>query len=232
MELVDAVERLLATTAPEALEAALEAGGFLDALTPDAGLALADIEPMLRAFGRHAIDLPLSETMAARAVADPSRELLAVMAAAEIAGGGERLLEMSLAHAGGRKQFGKPLAAFQAIQQQLAVLAEQVVLVRVAAQAGCAAGLTPSVAVAAVAKQVASAAVPVMAGIAHAVHGAIGITAEFPLHRVTRRLHALRMAHGGESYWAERLGAARLQSNAAGSLEFVRGLDPDARSRR
>lgn len=232
MELGEAIDRLLATTPPDALEPALAAGGFLDALAPETGLALADVEPMLRALGRHAVELPIAETMAARALADPSRALLAVMAAAEIAGGGERLLEMSLAHAGQRKQFGKPLAAFQAIQQQLAVLAEQVVLVRVAAQAGCAAGLTPPVAVAAVAKQAASAAVPVMTGIAHAVHGAIGITAEFPLHRVTRRLHALRMAHGGESYWAERLGEARLAGTVTGSLDFVRAIDAELGPRR
>jgi hypothetical protein len=63
------------------------------------------------------------------------------------------------------------------------------------------------------------------------VHGAIGISAAFPLHRVTRRLHALRMAHGSESYWAARLGTARLVSNAAGSLDFVRAIEPATGSR-
>lgn len=226
MEIVDAFEKLLASHDGAELWDAIEAGGYLDALAPESGLTLAEVEPLLRALGRHAIDLPVAETMAARALAAPSRELCAIMAAAEIAGGGERLLEMSLAHAAQRKQFGKPLAAFQAIQQQLAVLAEQVVLVRVAAQAGCAAGLTPAVAAAAVAKQVASAAVPVMSGIAHAVHGAIGITREFPLHRVTGRLNALRMAHGSESYWAGELGALRIASEGADSLAFVRSIEP------
>jgi acyl-CoA dehydrogenase len=222
MEVAAAFERLLAAHEGAGLWDAIGEAGYFDALAPEGGLSLADVEPLLRALGRHAIDLPVAETMAARALAAPSRELCAVMAAAEIAGGGERLVEMSLAHAGTRKQFGKPLAAFQAIQQQLAVLAEQVVLVRIAAQAGCAAGLTPPVAIAAMAKHVASAAVPVMTGIAHAVHGAIGITQEFPLHRVTGRLHALRSAHGSESYWAERLGEARLANNARDSLAFIR----------
>lgn len=222
MEIAAAFERLIVAHDGAGLWDAIDAAGYLDALAPEAGLTLAEIEPLLRALGRHAIDLPVAETMAARALAAPSRALCAVMAAAEIAGGGERLLEMSLAHTGARRQFGKPLAAFQAIQQQLAVLAEQVVQVRIAAQAGCAAGLTPPVAVAAMAKHVASAAVPVITGIAHAVHGAIGITQAFPLHRVTARLHALRGAYGGESYWAVQLGEARLASDAPDSLAFIR----------
>lgn len=226
MEIIDAFEKLLAAHEGPALWDAIAEAGYLDALAPESGLTLAEVEPLLRALGRHAVDLPVAEAMAARAVAAPTRALCAVLAAVEIAGGGERLLEMSLAHAGQRRQFGKPLAAFQAIQQQLAVLAEQVVLVRIAAQAACAGGLDPGIALAATAKQVASAAVPVMTGIAHAVHGAIGITREFPLHRVTARLHALRVAHGAESYWAEQLGALRLASDAGDSLAFVRAIEP------
>jgi alkylation response protein AidB-like acyl-CoA dehydrogenase len=132
---------------------------------------------------------------------------------------------MSVAHAQGRVQFGKPIGSFQAVQQQIAVLAEKAVQVRIAAQSACAAGLEPPSDLAAVGKGVASAAVPVMTGIAHAVHGAIGITAEFPLHRITARMYALRMAHGAESYWSQRLGAARL-AFAGTSLDFVRSTEP------
>lgn len=217
--MLDAFEKLL--DAADDPWPALERDGWLDALKD--GVPLAELEPLLRALGRRAIDLPVAEEMARRAGA-AGKPLLAVMAACEIAGGGERLLEMSLAHAGQRRQFGKPLASFQAIQQQLAVLAEQVVLVRIAAQSGCAGGLDVAPERAAVAKHTASAAVPVMTGIAHAVHGAIGITAEFPLARVTGRLHALRMAHGSEGWWAGVLGSARLEAGGD-SLDFVRGLE-------
>ena len=219
MDVLGPFERLVDANPGEALMPALEKAGYLDALRD---LPLAEVEPLLRALGRRGIDAPFAETIAARAVANPSLALLAVLAAVEIAGGGERLLEMSIAYANAREQFGKPIGRFQAIQQQIAVLAEQVVLVRVAAQAGCAQGLHPPVEAAAVAKSVASSAVPVMTGIAHAVHGAIGITAEFPLHRITARLHALRMAHGAESYWNRQLGRARLASPLVNSLDFVR----------
>jgi acyl-CoA dehydrogenase len=218
--LLPSFERLL-DAHPGAEMAALDQAGYLDALRD---LPLVEVEPLIRALGRRGLSEPITDAMAARAVDRPTRELLAVLAAVEIAGGAERLLEMTVVHAGQREQFGKPIGAFQAIQQQIAVLAEKAVLVRISAQAGCTHGLTPSTELAAVAKSVASAAVPVMTGTAHAVHGAIGITAEFPLHRITARMHALRMAHGAESYWNARLGQARLASGAGNSLDFVRAI--------
>lgn len=111
----------------------------------------------------------------------------------------------------------------QVIQQQLAVMGEQVLMARMASQIGCAHGLAPSLEVVAVSKQVASATVPQIASIAHAVHGAIGITEEFDLQRYTRRLHALRLAHGSEGYWAN-IGKARLQSDRQSSVEFILSL--------
>jgi acyl-CoA dehydrogenase len=218
--LLPSFERLL-DAYPGAEMAALDQAGYLDALRD---LPLIEVEPLIRALGRRGLAEPIAETMAERAVEQPTRELLAVLAAVEIAGGAERLLRMSVAHAGQREQFGKPIGAFQAIQQQIAVLAEKAVLVRIAAQAGCTHGLRPSTELAAVAKSIAGAAVPVMTGIAHAVHGAIGITADFPLHRITARMHALRMAHGAESYWNARLGQARLAFSAGNSLDFVRAI--------
>ncbi|GAO38702.1 hypothetical protein SCH01S_19_00060 [Sphingomonas changbaiensis NBRC 104936] len=219
MELRAAFERLLDANAGDALMPALDGAGYLDALRE---LPLSEVEPLLRALGARAVDAPVAETMAVRAVAAPSRSLLAVMAAAEMAGIGERLLEMSLEHANTRRQFGKPIGGFQAIQQQLAVMAEQVVLTRIAAQSGCAHGLEPPLVEAAAAKSVASSAAPTITAIAHAVHGAIGIAREFPLHRFTARLHALRMSHGSESYWNRTLGKIRIEAEAENSLDFLR----------
>jgi alkylation response protein AidB-like acyl-CoA dehydrogenase len=51
---------------------------------------------------------------------------------------------MTVAYAGDRAQFGKPIAKLQAVQQQLAVMAEQVVMARMAAQLGCSSGFPPS----------------------------------------------------------------------------------------
>jgi len=92
-----------------------------------------------------------------------------------------------------------------------------------AAQMGWSAGLHASSLEAAVTKQVASAAVQAVTAVAHAVHGAIGVTEEFPLQRYIKVLYSRRMAHGSESYWAGVLGAARFR-HGTGSVDFVRGL--------
>ena len=221
------------STAP--LWEVIEASGYLDALVPEArggaGLSMADAFPLFHALGAFAMPAPVAETMVARALADGAhndpdtdRRIGAVVAAAAIAGVGDRMLAMTIDYASQRIQFGKPIARQQAVQQQLAVMAEQVVMARIAAQIGCAHGLVPPCAIAAIAKQVASAAAVQIAAIAHAVHGAIGISEAHDLSLYTRRLHGWRMAHGSESYWAERLGAVRLASPGLGMVDYIRSI--------
>jgi len=77
-----------------------------------------------------------------------------------------------------------------------------------AAQIACAAGgWRPDPLRAAIGKLNASEAVTPVAAIAHAVHGAIGITEEYPLHRYTRALWAQRDADRAEREWSARIGA-------------------------
>ncbi|HMO45381.1 MAG TPA: acyl-CoA dehydrogenase family protein [Rubrivivax sp.] len=133
----------------------------------------------------------------------------ALITATLMAGALQRLLAMTLQYANDRAQFGKPIAKFQAVQQQLAVLVEQAFAARMAAELGCAeAGLQPQRLRAAVAKARAAEAAERAVGIAHAVHGAIGVTAEFDLQLVTRRLQEWRGDHGSASYWHAELGRA------------------------
>jgi acyl-CoA dehydrogenase len=176
-----------------------------------------------------------SSPQALATIATPAgglRVIAAVLRAAKIAGASDRVLGMTIAHAGTRVQFGKPIGKLQAIQQQLAVMAEQTVMARMAAQLGCSRGLPPPVNIAAVAKQVTSAAVTTITATAHAVHGAIGISEEYDLQLYVRRLHEWRMADGTEGYWAGQLGRARLASDALSSVDFLRGeLVPDATTR-
>lgn len=253
-ELLEPFERMLTSVAGRDVDAgarwqAIEDSGFLDALVPEtaggAGLTLAEVEPLIRVVGRHAITEPVAQTMAVRALlierdsVSPSgpltfaqalpeigetRALEAVLAAAEMAGLAESVLKLSLSYANDRVQFGKPIGKLQAIQQQLAVMGEQVLMMRMAAQIGCSQGLRPTLEIAAVSKQVASAAAPQIAAIAHAVHGAIGITEEYDLQLFTRRIHALRLACGSENYWAGMLGASRLQNDSLSSVDFIRAL--------
>lgn len=153
--------------------------------------------------------------------AEALRACAAVVRATAIAGAAERLLAMTVAYANDRVQFGKPIGKQQAVQQQLAVMAELCIAARFASQIGCADGLVPSLQAAATAKYAASAAAADIAAIAHAVHGAIGISADYDLQLLTRRLHQWRLADGSDSYWATELGALYLSGNAS-ALDFIR----------
>ncbi|WP_422059532.1 acyl-CoA dehydrogenase family protein [Sphingopyxis sp.] len=173
-------------------------------------------------FGSTALRLASidGEAMAA-APAGGLRAIAAILRTALIAGAADRLTTMTAAYAGERVQFGKPIGKQQALQQQMAVMAEDMVACRIAAQIGCAGGLPPSLAAAATAKSIASTAAARLAATAHAVHGAIGISEEYDLQLYTRRLHEWRLADGSETYWNRLLGAARLADDR-GSVDYVR----------
>lgn len=134
---------------------------------------------------------------------------------------------MTAAYANERHQFGKPIGRQQALQQQMAVMAEDMVACRLAAQLGCADAFPPLAGAAAIAKSVTGAAAPRIAATAHAVHGAIGISEEYDLQLFTRRLHEWRLADGSEGWWNRLLGAARLD-DVRGSVDHVRDILPAA----
>ncbi|MGO4399630.1 acyl-CoA dehydrogenase family protein [Achromobacter sp. PAB15] len=144
----------------------------------------------------------------------PLDELAAIAYAGLMAGAMDRVLAMTLDYANQRTQFGKAIGRFQAVQQQISVMAEHVWAARMAAQlAFQGRGGQPQALMAALGKARTSQAAPLVADIAHAVHGAIGITAEFDLQCYTRRLRDWRLAGGSESYWHARIGAAALSSH-------------------
>jgi acyl-CoA dehydrogenase len=133
----------------------------------------------------------------------------ALFRAAQMAGAMEAALELSTRYANDRVQFGRPIARFQAIQQQLALLAEQTAAASVAVESAAvavAAGRSSSGLAIAAAKIRAGEAAGKVAEIAHQVHGAIGFTHEHNLHRLTRRLWSWRDEFGTESHWSRELG--------------------------
>ena len=141
--------------------------------------------------------------------------------AAEMAGAMEAMFATTLRYANDRSQFGKPIGKFQAVQQQLAVMTELVHGARAAADL---AALAPDAmeAVATAKITIGEAAAEVVA-IAHAVHGAIGMTEELDLHLLSDKLRRGRLRYGSERYWADRLGAAVFTAPDATLLDFVRG---------
>jgi acyl-CoA dehydrogenase len=150
------------------------------------------------------------------------RALGAVMRSAQMAGALQSVLEMTVQYAQERVQFGRPIGRFQAVQQNLAVLAGQAAAATAAAEAAIdvAARDLNSPAVAA-AKIRAGEAAGIGAAIAHQMHGAIGFTHEHRLHYSTRRLWSWRDEFGNEAYWARRLGGAVA---AAGADQLWTGI--------
>jgi acyl-CoA dehydrogenase len=142
-----------------------------------------------------------------------------------MAGAAEAALALTSSYVGERRQFGRPLAAFQAVQQRLAIMVGEVRAMRAAADAATAAaeaGSGEEVAIAA-AKAFASAAAGSVAAAAHQLHGAIGYTEEHRLHRATTRLWSWREEFGDETCWSRSLGAAALAAEAPGPWELLTG---------
>jgi acyl-CoA dehydrogenase len=141
----------------------------------------------------------------------------ALFCAAQMAGAMEAAHALSTRYANDRVQFGRPIAKFQAIQQQLALLAEQAAAALVAVESAAiavAAGRPSSALAVAAAKIRAGEAAGKVAEIAHQVHGAIGFTHEHSLHRLTRRLWSWRDEFGTESHWSRELGRAVMAASA------------------
>ena len=125
----------------------------------------------------------------------------------------DRVQEITLQYAEDRKQFGKSLSQFQVIQSYLAELAGEVsagsamlqTLLNAASRNG--EGLACAALELAATKTRIGQAVRVINRLSHQIHGAMGLTQEYPLHLWTRRLWAWREDYGNETEWSRELGA-------------------------
>jgi acyl-CoA dehydrogenase len=134
---------------------------------------------------------------------------------AQIAGALQSALERSIAYALERKQFGRPIGQFQAVQQQLALFGAETAAAtcasRSAALAACAGDASFEIAAA---KLRANQAIGVATAIAHQMHGAIGFTREYALRQATQRLWSWRSEYGNDRYWSEVLGRVVVERGA------------------
>lgn len=150
----------------------------------------------------------------------------AALHAALLAGAMQRVFDMTLRYANDRSQFGKSIGKFQAIQHQISVMAEHVAAASIAAEAAFQRdAATPALLASAIAKSRSSEATVLVASIAHAVHGAIGVTEEYDLQLFTRRLHEWRIAHGAEAYWNQYVGRSFITAEQRTITDFVRAVD-------
>ncbi|TDH56795.1 acyl-CoA dehydrogenase [Mycobacterium eburneum] len=137
--------------------------------------------------------------------------------------------EWSAAHTRERTQFGRPLSAFQAVQQALAGMAGGIERARAATTLAVAAatdhgfGSAQADYAVTVAKVVLGRVVPAVTTAAHQLHGAIGVTIEHRLWLATTRAHSWVDEFGRPGHHARRLGRAVLSADAWDTIVDGRG---------
>ncbi|MBO0850002.1 MAG: acyl-CoA/acyl-ACP dehydrogenase [Pseudonocardia sp.] len=158
----------------------------------DTVLDAADVAPAPDGVGTHALELRG-----------------ALSRAALVAGAAGRILDITVGYTNQRVQFGRPVARFQAVAAHLVRLAELVEAAGMAARAAAmnAGEAEPDFVDVAAAKTVAAEAAGLIAAAAHQATGAMGMTSEYELGQLTRRLWSWREEYGGERAWSARLGA-------------------------
>lgn len=188
------------------------------ALVPTRGLS---IEASVNIAGepRDRIRFEATKALEVRLLTDDAvaglRSRYALARAVQISGALRRILDLTVGYARQREQFGRPIFEFQVIRSHLAVMAGEVEATE--AIVGAAAETTTESAefriLAAAAKVRAGMAVDAVTRSAHQVHGAIGLTQEYPLHRLTRRCWAWRDEAGSANHWSRVIARAFLDSD-------------------
>ena len=172
----------------------------MDMTRKQAAIELVDVSPIERLGG------PGDHT--GSAVIERLYDLAAVMLAFEQVGGAQRCLEMSVAYAKERVQFGRPIGSFQAIKHKCADMLVSVEAARSTAKyAGWAlAGSDDDLAVAAaLAKARCSDAYCSVAAETIQIHGGIGFTWEHDAHLYFKRAKTDQLLFGGPAHWRAKL---------------------------
>jgi acyl-CoA dehydrogenase len=154
-----------------------------------------------------------------------TKERIKLMGAATrglmMSGALESALEMSVQYSMERSQFGRPIAKFQAIQQQLASMAGEVAASTMAGHALVEAFTDLDPVEIAMGKARISESVALCTDVAHQVHGAMGYTLEHSLNHRTRRLWCWRDEYGAEREWQTLIGQSLLKTGADGLWDQI-----------
>jgi hypothetical protein len=151
------------------------------------------------------------ETLSAEVAAE-IRKWLRVALAAEAAGLLQAAITTTVEHLSSRKQFGRPLGAFQALRHRLAECSVLATGVRWLALKAAGTGAAGDAALAALYAQDSATRV---AYDVHQMFGGMGVTLEHPLHLWTYRLKALISALGGRGGQAQAVARYCFDSSAA-----------------
>lgn len=145
-----------------------------------------------------------------------SRSLLA-------AGALTAMAQLTVDYTNEREQFGRPVARFQAVQQHLVTVAQSAARAEMAAAVALRAVATGGGAdEVAAARVVVDDAITLGTRAAHQAHGAMGVTREYRLHQLTRRLWSWRHEWGTTRQWRRRLGTSAFVHGADDLYEMIR----------
>ena len=143
---------------------------------------------------------------------------------AAMSGALEGLVEITLEYTTARHQFGRAVAQFQAVQAHLVHAAQECELVKLALAAAVHASTHgPASFEVASAKLLADRAATDATRHAHQAHGAMGMTREYPLHHLTRRLWSWRAEYGTERSLSARIGSMTLAAGADELYPLITG---------
>jgi alkylation response protein AidB-like acyl-CoA dehydrogenase len=149
----------------------------------------------------------LGEPHQAWDVLESLQEKAAVAKCAEMVGALQAVLDMTVAYAKARKQFGRPIGSFQAVQHHCANMVLDTDGSRfISYQAAwkISEGLPASME-AAMAKAWTSSAARRVTTLGHQIHGAISFTEEYDVHLYYRRAKAAEVAFGDADYHLEKV---------------------------
>ncbi|HEX4702123.1 MAG TPA: acyl-CoA dehydrogenase [Pseudonocardiaceae bacterium] len=145
------------------------------------------------------------DTALARCVTGPASDIGTLVCAAQLLGAGRAVLDMAVGHARARKQFGRPIGAFQAVKHQLA---DVLVGIELARPLLYGAAVTMARRDISAAKVACGDAAHRAARVTLQVHGAVGYTDEHDLSLWLTKIRALCGAWGTGSVHRARVLAA------------------------
>ncbi|HEX4247469.1 MAG TPA: acyl-CoA dehydrogenase, partial [Pseudonocardia sp.] len=195
---------------------------LLDAASASAGLAVEPLDVVgpdrMYRVRLDGVEVPggavLGEVGGGERVVELADAHGAAASCAEMVGGAQRVLDLTVEYAGQRQQFGRPIGAFQAVQHHCADMASDVLGSRLIAYEAIwrlSAGVDSAHEVAlagAAAKAWVSDAYQRVCALGQQVHGAVGFTAEHDLHLYTTHATSTALRFGDGDFHTDRVASA------------------------
>ncbi|WP_186526218.1 acyl-CoA dehydrogenase family protein [Leekyejoonella antrihumi] len=146
-----------------------------------------------------------------------------LLRAAALLGAAHAAYDLTKAYVSTREQFGAPLLKIPAVGANLAVMQTELIQADAGLRRALVTGDNLDAASAQVARLMAGRCADRVATLAHQLHGAMGVTEEYPLHRLTRRIWAWLDADLPDRYEAISPGTQAVSGGEANFWEVLTG---------